>query len=471
MRKSYTIRWFLLASLVFLGGCFPIELDVNSKGEMLIYRQEGFFLFHPATGKVTRITGAGGGVPVFARFSPNGKDVLCVVKDGRHIKEFRFDLVRLDGTGTRTLCRAEHAAYASFSPDGTQLAILHASKQKQPQLKQRKNEPVMDSTELEIVGIASGSERVLAQHLAVAFRWFRDGKRLLVFQFSDVSRDRHLGILGELDLASGAVRPLVAAVCPGAMMIDLSPDEQTILFTAHVAGKPGEKFDPDKNMPPARLYECNVKGEALKPRTAFSEETLFARYSPNGKKILLASPAKGQEIFSTKIALGVTDADWKKLTPLADNATEGQRGTAGGLAIPGWIDDDTIYYFVERTTYGTTGKSFTLFTVKADGSKKQLVQPVLDRGAFEALKAFPEGESPADRDPFAFPDRPPSEGGFRPGEDKRDEGNVTLLILGIGAGVVVLLGVVLFLVLRRPAAAGSKRPASRRVKDEGADEA
>jgi hypothetical protein len=205
----------------------------------------------------------------------------------------------------------------------------------------------------------------------------------------------------------------------------------------------------------------------VRERTAFSEETLFAHYSPNGKKLLLASPAKGKEILSRKVALGVTDAQWKKFTPLEDNATEGQRGTSGGLAIPGWIDDDTVYYFVERTTYGTSGKSFSLYTVKADGSKKQLVQPVLDRSAFEALKTFPEVEPDPGRDPFGFPDRRPSEGGFPPREDRGDGGNVTVLVLGIGAGVVVLV-VVLALVLRRPATSKPKRRAPRRDKDAGA---
>jgi Tol biopolymer transport system component len=465
MRKRRTIGLLLVVPF-FLAGCFPIELDVNGKGEMLIYRQEGFFLYHPASGKVTRVAGTGGGVPVFARFSPNGKDALCVVKDGRHAEEFRFDLVRLDGTGARTLCRAENAAYASFSPDGAQLAILHGSRQKQPQIKKRKGEFVMGSTDLEIVEVSSGGQKALAQHLAVSFRWFRDGKRLLVFQFSDVAKDQYLGAVGELEVATGTFRPLVAAVCPGAMMLDLSPDEQTVLFTAHATGRPGESLDPDKKLPPARLYECNVKGGAVRERTAFSEETLFARYSPNGKKILLASPAKGNEILSRKVALGVTDAQWKKFTLLVDNATEGEHGTAGGLAIPGWIGDDTVYYFVERSTYGTSGKSFSLYTAKADGSKKQLVQPVLDRSAFEALETFPEVEPAPGGTPLGLPDRLPSEGGFPPRPDRAEGGNVTVLVLGIGTGVVVL-AVVLALVLRRPATAKPKRRALRR--DTGAD--
>src|SRR5262249_52057011 len=157
--------------------------------EMLIYRQEGVFLFQPTSGKVTPVTGPGRGVPIFARFSPNGKEVLCVVKDSSNFEEFRFDLIPLDGSKGRTRCRAANAAYASFSPDGAQLAIVHESKQKQPRLKQRKDDFIQDSTELEIVEVSSGQKRVLTRHVAVMFRWFQDGKRLLVFQFADVARD------------------------------------------------------------------------------------------------------------------------------------------------------------------------------------------------------------------------------------------------------------------------------------------
>jgi hypothetical protein len=465
MRKRRTIRLLLVASVVFLGGCFPIELDVNSKGELLIYRQEGFFLFHPASGKVTRVTGVGGGVPTFARFSPNGKEVLCVVKDDRRIEDTRFDIVNLDGSGRRTLCRAEKPAYVSFSPDGAQLAMVHASKKKQPQRKERKDEIVMDSTDLDLVEVSSGQKRTLGSHLAVAFRWFRDGKRLLVFQFSDVVKDRHLGNLGEMDVATGTVRPLVSAVCPGAMMIDLSPDEQTILFTAHAAGRPGERLDPEKDLPEPRLYECNARGEALRERTAFSEETLFARYSPSGKKILLASPAKDEASFiSKKARIGVVDSQWKKVTPLAENATQGERGAAGGLAIPGWIDEDTVYYFAERTTYGTSGKSFSLFTAKADGSKKELAQPALDRNAFAAMKAFPEADPPRDADPFG-PGGLFGEGGGQPGGDK---GRVDdLLILGIVGGLVLFV-FVLVVVLRRRATPKPTRRVARRADEDDA---
>ena len=44
-------RRFLFAlPLLLLAGCFPIELDVRD-GKLLIPREEGFFVFDPASGK------------------------------------------------------------------------------------------------------------------------------------------------------------------------------------------------------------------------------------------------------------------------------------------------------------------------------------------------------------------------------------------------------------------------------------
>src|SRR5262245_27718787 len=120
------MRLLPLVATLFAGGCFPIDLDVNAKGELLIPRQEGFFLYQPRTGEVRKVAGAGGGTPVFARFSPAGDEALLVVKVRHDFStEFRFDLVPLKGGKARTMFRTttREPGNVHFSPDGSQVAI------------------------------------------------------------------------------------------------------------------------------------------------------------------------------------------------------------------------------------------------------------------------------------------------------------------------------------------------------------
>ena len=111
------LKYCPLVGLLLLTGCFPIELDVNGQGELLVPRQEGFFLFNPQTRKTTALTGPGEGQPVFGRFAPGGKEVLLVVKD--KIGRFRFDLMPLPNGPARTVFFADEAAYTLFSPDAS----------------------------------------------------------------------------------------------------------------------------------------------------------------------------------------------------------------------------------------------------------------------------------------------------------------------------------------------------------------
>ena len=101
MRTKSSLLLLLALFSLSLSGCFPLALDVNEKGEMLIYRQEGFFIFHPASGKVTPFAAASGRIPVFAKFSPNGKDALLVTDSGGD--NYRFDLAPLAGGQARTI--------------------------------------------------------------------------------------------------------------------------------------------------------------------------------------------------------------------------------------------------------------------------------------------------------------------------------------------------------------------------------
>src|SRR5262245_10762777 len=117
-------RYLMIAILLSTAGCFPVELDVTAKAELLIYRQEGLFLLDPATKQARPILGPGADLPVFARFAPNGQEILAVVKEDGS-EEHRFDLVSLADGSAKVICKRSNCGYARFSPGGDALALTH----------------------------------------------------------------------------------------------------------------------------------------------------------------------------------------------------------------------------------------------------------------------------------------------------------------------------------------------------------
>ena len=118
-------RLLALLPLLLLAGCFPIELDVRD-GKLLIPREEGFFVFDPASGKAAKVGGNADGKPVFARFSPDGKEALTVVK-GSGFNEFIFSITPAAGGKGRQIYKAENTAYVLYSPDGANLGLIQMS--------------------------------------------------------------------------------------------------------------------------------------------------------------------------------------------------------------------------------------------------------------------------------------------------------------------------------------------------------
>jgi hypothetical protein len=180
------IRWIALLGLICFAGCFPIELDVNKDGKLLVAREEGFFLFDPTTGKVDKIAGADNGKPVFGRFSPNGKDVLLVSADPAGFNAFNFVETPLTGGKGREVFKGENTAYVRYSPDGASLAICQGSEKEDPELKDK-------FLELKLVALkGSGEPKVLARRVAASCRWFADSKQLLIGELTNEGQEQQL---------------------------------------------------------------------------------------------------------------------------------------------------------------------------------------------------------------------------------------------------------------------------------------
>jgi hypothetical protein len=353
-----------ILSLFFLAGCFPIELDVKD-GKLLIARGEGYFLFDPATGKTKKICGAEDGQPVFARFSPDGKEVLTVTKPASGFGEFHFIIRPIGGGKGRDVFKGQNCAYVRYSPDGANLAIVRMSEKQDPDFKSQ-------VPELYLVPAKGGESKLLAGKSGVSFRWFSDSKRLLVFEILKKDGSNFLGNLSALDIGTGKTTPLAAVAATQNFQFDLSPDNKKALFTALRADKAGADLGKIKEYA-TKVFELDVaKGTVRKT----DKDASYAIYSPDGKKVLLGTPPQGFAFDSLK--LEVADADVAKSTVIVPSVAVANPLSQGGTIFPGWVDNKTVFYFVSKAVYGTEGKSLMLMTAGADGKGKKCVQPALE---------------------------------------------------------------------------------------------
>jgi hypothetical protein len=364
------LRTLILLPLLLLAGCFPIELDVRD-GKLLIPREEGFFTFDPATGKAVRVAGTEDGKPVFARFSPDGKEVLTVVMEGgsREVfgpgPEFRFLVRPIDGGKAREVYKGIRAANVLYSPDGANLGVV--------QLTQVGGGPgAVPPGDLYLVPSKGGKAKRLAVMVGPLFRWFPDSKRVLVFQ-SDKNAEQ-VGLRGSgsvVDVGTGKATPVVAVVVSEEAFFDLSPDGKKVLFTAFAAAKPGT--DLAETNEGLKLFELDVAAGTVRK---IGKEVSYAIYSRDGKQVLLGTPPGG----SHPPKLEVADADLKKFTTVADDVWVSNK------VLPGWLDDKTVFYFVQKAVYGTEGNSLHLMAVGADGKGRRDLQPSIDAGAVKDAK-------------------------------------------------------------------------------------
>jgi hypothetical protein len=361
----------ILLPLLLLAGCFPIELDVRD-GKVLIPREEGFFIFDPASGKVAKVAGPGDGKPAFARYSPDGKDVLAVIKGGG-FNEFRFIITPVGGGKGREVYKAENTAYVLYSPDGANLGIIQMSQNPDPAFKDK-------VPELYLLPVKGGPAKKVADRVGVFFRWFPDSKRVLILALE--KRDemsRYYGTLSILDVASGKQTPLVATAVPQSFYFDLSPDGSKVLFTAHASDKVGTDLTKIKDFG-IHLFELDIASGAARNT---GKDATYAMYSHDGKQVLLGTQAEGFSFETLKLEVG--DAGLTKFTTVAPDAFK-PMALGGGMTFPGWLDDKAVYYFVQRAVYGTEAKSVHLMAVGTDGKGRRDLQPTIDVEVLKEMK-------------------------------------------------------------------------------------
>ncbi len=430
----------LAGSLLFIAGCFPVELDVNSKGEILVPRQEGFFVYDPAMRKASLLLAARGDRPVFARFAPDGVHALLVCNT-RTIDEYRFDRMPLSGGTPKTIYTGRKTALALFSPDAKTLAVSRVA--------DTERKDALKAIEILLIDLVNDKTTTLSDETLISFRWFSNSKRLALFRTDDHQNGTFLGHLVEFDIATKKEKRLASAMTRQTMCIELRPDQQAVVFSAISAGKPGSKrelAEPSEAIGMS-LWRWHAKDGSV---TKIDDHAEYARFSPKGDKLLLARMDR-----TGQAELRVADADGGSARKLIDGVT---MSINRDLLLPGWLDDETAYYFTTRHTYGVSEKSVTLMTIRTDGKKPQSIQPALDHAVNEIVKNLPEAEPP---DEFAFLNEPvqvPRKKQADRAEGKREWTDMVFSADGmiVLAATVLIVAVLVVFVLRRRRRAARK---------------
>eukprot|EP00913_Durusdinium_trenchii_P028405 g26633.t1 len=365
---SKRLVWLALLPLLLVNGCFPIELDVSPGGVIVISRQEGFFLYNPMTSQVKKIGRERPGSPVFARFSPDGKSVLTVIKNGNiGFKDaFEFYSTPLNGGRERMLFKASNTAYVRYSPDGKQLAYVRGADKQDPALKRA-------MPELHVISADGTGDKTIGRNVSPLCRWFADSKRILSMHVE--TKDENSKFYGHIivvDSTSGQMKKLAAVKTGSQHYFDLSPDNSKVLFTALQAGKANTRLAESKNSD-EKLFELDVTTGNVRNINKSAE---YAMYSPDGKQVLIGTEADGFSLGHLK--LQIADAGLRNFRTVVLKVHKSFSLAGSGTVYPGWIGNQKLYYFVQRAVYGTEGKALSLMVIDADGRRRKCVQPMID---------------------------------------------------------------------------------------------
>jgi len=363
-----------LIGAALMAGCFPIELEVASDGRVLIPRQEGFFALDAASGKVDLLYAPEKGKPVFGRFSPDGKKILAVTEGGSAMFGSGFDFAIVEGGKARSLFSLGNGTYALWSPDGAYVSATRQADSKKPPLDEA-------MPELHVAAVKDGAKKVLASNVSDLHRWFPDSKAVLVFEVDtkDTGDKLYRGKLARVNVATGESKPLVSVAGDKGVFFDLSPDGKTVLFTARGAAEPGAAVEPAKK---DQLFELKLADGAVR---SLGEGVKYALFSPNGKRVLLATDEKDGVVTLKVAAAGALD----KATAIAGDAAAsvGGGGMGGDTKIrAAWCGNDAVVYLTETAVYGTAGKNLALIHVGVDGKGAKNLQAAIDGAALKAAK-------------------------------------------------------------------------------------
>lgn len=280
MKARTCARFMTLGAALLAAGCFPLELSISPRGEIVIPRAEGVLVYDPKTGDGTLLPrGAATDAPAFAVISPDGSQLLQAVleidQQGNTGNQARFLLGSLGSdTPAEELAIVENACFLQWAPDAKTFSYAAVSGQNYEGIQE--NLP-----EIKIMNPADKSEKLVGRNTSLIHRWTADGKSLLFLKTEAKDTDGRLGSLVAYNAESGKVRKIARIL--EAEWFDLAPDGNEVILSA-VAMAPAGKRPAKPETAEKALYLVNVADGTFKRLVG---DANFARYSPDGKHIAL----------------------------------------------------------------------------------------------------------------------------------------------------------------------------------------
>lgn len=316
------------------------------------------------------------GDPGFALFSPDDQQALVIYNAGDSAgfggNAFGISVVDLKTGEGKSMGNSDNVTYARWGEDGKQFAITRVAAEKV--------EPMDEQLpELVVKDVSKAGMRKVLSNTSALFRWTKDG-HIIAFQLTskDDQSNLYTGYLVKVNPGTKKVTKLASAILPKSATLDVSPDGETVLYTALDSDVPEKVLAvPERDNfgrgPESKLFKLAVAGG--KP-TAVGSKITYALYSPSGSKVLVAKNGR-----NNNLTLQVMTAELKSPKTIASDAV----GQVGGMqnqsdVYATWTSDDSIVYLKLVAAYGNAGQNLHLFQVGADGSGKVDFQSAIESG-------------------------------------------------------------------------------------------
>jgi len=352
----------ILALAILAAGCFPVLLDIDAQGRLLIPRSEGLFLYDTKTGKAQLLGRAATGSAAWARWSPDGQFILlCSTDEG---KMSDLSVINAKTRQLKSYGTFSGAAAASWSPDGRTILVA-----------QRKGN---NEFALVLVNLTTGERRLALDRALPMHRWISNSA-IAAFRIDQLQGEsgHAQGHLVAVNLAGNETK--VIAPMKGSVLstMDADPNGKRLLVT-----------EPVQNL--FALVTVNLDDGQKK--TLADGGVFSAFWSPDGKHIAMVRVShsgmpRPLPSRSPRFELAVADGDGANAVVAANDViARTEYSPEGRPVFPTWTGNNRLLYFEPAGNYGPVGGAMHLVSVKIDGTERTDLQASIEAAVAEAAK-------------------------------------------------------------------------------------